>query len=128
MVTDEIERFTELGVLVKSGRELSADIAVTAMGFDLCVFGDIAFTVDDRPVDFAATITYRGTMFTGVPNMAWVFGYFRASWTLRVDLARRFYLPALAAYGSAGLQIGRAHTAARTTGDAAVSVGGPRGF
>tara|TARA_Y100001934_G_scaffold151700_1_gene181821 strand:+ start:606 stop:878 length:273 start_codon:yes stop_codon:yes gene_type:complete len=74
MVTDEIERFTELGVLVKSGRELSADIAVTATGFDLCVFGDIAFTVDDRPVDFAATITYRGTMFTGVPNMVWVFG------------------------------------------------------
>ena len=69
MVTDEIERFTELGVLVKSGRELSADIAVTATGFDLCVFGDIAFTVD-----FAATITYRGTMFTGVPNMVWVFG------------------------------------------------------
>ena len=128
MVTDEIERFTEQGVLVKSGRELPADIAVTATGFDLCVFGDIAFTVDDRPVDFAATITYRGTMFTGVPNMAWVFGYFRASWTLRVDLAWKFYLPALAAYGSAGLQIGRAHTAARPTGDAAVSVGGRRGF
>ena len=90
MVTDEIERFTEQGVLVKSGRELPADIAVTATGFDLCVFGDIAFTVDDRPVDFAATITYRGTMFTGVPNMAWVFGYFRASWTLRVDLVGDF--------------------------------------
>ena len=28
----------------------------------------------------------RGMMFTGVPNLVWVFGYFRASWTLRVDL------------------------------------------
>ena len=25
-------------------------------------------------------------MFTGAPNMVWVFGYFRASWTLRVDM------------------------------------------
>ena len=29
-------------------------------------------------------------MFTGVPNMAWVFGYFRASWTLRADLVADF--------------------------------------
>ena len=90
MVTDEIERFTEQGVFLRSGRELQADIVVTATGFNLCVFGDIAFSVDDQPVDFAETITYRGTMFTGVPNMAWVFGYFRASWTLRVDLIGDF--------------------------------------
>ena len=29
-------------------------------------------------------------MFTGMPNMAWVFGYFRAGWTLRVDLVADF--------------------------------------
>ena len=29
-------------------------------------------------------------MFTGVPNLVWVFGYFRASWTLRVDLVADF--------------------------------------
>ena len=90
MVTDEIERFTAKGVLLKSGRKLQADVVVTATGFNLCVFGDIAFSVDDRPIDFAETITYRGTMFTGVPNMAWVFGYYRASWTLRVDLVGYF--------------------------------------
>ena len=90
MVTDAIERFTEQGVFLKSGRELQADIVVTATGLNLCVFGDIAFSVDDRPVDFAQTITYRGMMFTGVPNMAWIFGYFRASWTLRVDLVADF--------------------------------------
>ncbi len=86
MVTDHIDRFTECGVLLESGRKLDADIIVTATGFNLCVMGDIGFSIDDEPVDFAKTITYRGTMFTGVPNMAWVFGYFRASWTLRVDL------------------------------------------
>ena len=56
----------------------------------LSVLGDIPFTVDDEPVDFSNTVTYRGMMFTGVPNMVWIFGYFRASWTLRVDLLGDF--------------------------------------
>ena len=86
MVTDEIETFTETGIRLKSGRELDADIIVTATGFNLSVLGDIAFTVNGTPVDFADTVTYRGMMFTGVPNLLWVFGYFRASWTLRVEL------------------------------------------
>ena len=90
VVTDEIERFTEKGILLKSGRELEADIIVTATGFHLSVMGDIAFTVDGKPVDFADTVTYRGMMFTGVPNLLWIFGYFRASWTLRVDLLADF--------------------------------------
>ncbi|MGK2741405.1 flavin-containing monooxygenase [Tepidicaulis sp. LMO-SS28] len=90
VVTDEIERFTEKGILLKSGEELEADIIVTATGFDLCVMGDIKFEVDGKPLDFADTVTYRGMMFTGVPNLLWVFGYFRASWTLRVDLMGDF--------------------------------------
>jgi cation diffusion facilitator CzcD-associated flavoprotein CzcO len=90
VVTDEIDRFMDKGILLKSGQELEADIIVTATGFNLCVLGDIAFTVDGQPLDFADTVTYRGMMFTGVPNMAWVFGYFRASWTLRTDLVAEF--------------------------------------
>jgi cation diffusion facilitator CzcD-associated flavoprotein CzcO len=90
MVTDEIESFTERGLLLRSGKELKADIIVTATGFDLSVLGDIAFAVDGKPLAFSDTVTYRGMMFTGVPNMVWVFGYFRASWTLRVDLLGDF--------------------------------------
>ena len=90
VVTDHIERFTETGIQLASGEVLEADVVVTATGFNLCVFGDIAFTVDGRPVDFADTVTYRGLMFTGVPNMAYVFGYFRHSWTLRADLISDF--------------------------------------
>ena len=89
-MTDEIEPFTETGMLLKSGKELEADIIVTATGFNLSVLGDIAFTIDGKPLDFADTVTYRGMMFTGVPNMVWVFGYFRASWTLRADLVADF--------------------------------------
>lgn len=86
MVTDEIETFTESGVVTKGGVAIDADIIVTATGFTLSVLGDIPFMVDGKPVDWSETVTYRGMMFTGVPNLAWIFGYFRASWTLRVDL------------------------------------------
>jgi cation diffusion facilitator CzcD-associated flavoprotein CzcO len=90
VVTDEIERFTENGILLKSGKTLEADIIITATGFHLSPNGDIDFAVDGKKLDFADTVTYRGMMFTGVPNLVWVFGYFRASWTLRVDLVADF--------------------------------------
>jgi cation diffusion facilitator CzcD-associated flavoprotein CzcO len=90
VVTDEIETFNAAGILLRSGKTLAADIIVTATGFRLSVLGDIAFTIDERPLVFADTVTYRGMMFTGIPNMAWVFGYFRASWTLRADLVADF--------------------------------------
>jgi cation diffusion facilitator CzcD-associated flavoprotein CzcO len=95
-VTGAIARFTETGILLESGRELAADIVVTATGFHLNALGDIAFTIDGEPLDFAQTITYRGMMFTGVPNLLWVFGYFRASWTLRADLLADFVCRLLA--------------------------------
>jgi monooxygenase len=90
IVTDQIERFTETGILTQSGQHLDADIVIAATGFKLLVLGGIPFEVDGQPVDWAETINYRGMMFTGVPNLAWVFGYFRASWTLRVDLLGDF--------------------------------------
>jgi cation diffusion facilitator CzcD-associated flavoprotein CzcO len=90
VVTDQIETFTEAGILLKSGKTLEADIIVTATGFNLNVLGDIDFAIDGKPLVFSKTVTYRGMMFTGVPNMAWVFGYFRASWTLRADLVADF--------------------------------------
>jgi cation diffusion facilitator CzcD-associated flavoprotein CzcO len=90
VVTDEIERFTETGLQLKSGKTLDADIIVTATGFHLSALGDIDFVIDGKPLVFGDTVTYRGMMFTGVPNLAWVFGYFRASWTLRSDLVADF--------------------------------------
>ena len=90
VVTDEIERFTEKGILLKSGETLEADIIVTATGFNLNALGDINFVIDGKPLNFGDSVTYRGMMFTGVPNLVWVFGYFRASWTLRADLVSDF--------------------------------------
>lgn len=89
--TDEIERFTNSGILLKSGKQLEADLIVAATGFNLNAFGDIAFEVDGKEINFNETLTYRGMMCTGVPNMISVFGYFRASWTLRADLIADFF-------------------------------------
>lgn len=90
VVTDEIETFAENGITLKSGKTIDADVVVTATGFNLNMLGDIAFSIDDAPLNFSDTVTYRGMMFTGVPNMVWIFGYLRASWTLRVDLVADF--------------------------------------
>ncbi len=90
VVTDHIETFTERGVRLKSGGELEADIIVTATGFNLCALGDVDFTIDGRRLDFADCWGHRGILFSGVPNMAWVFGYLRTSWTMRADLIAAF--------------------------------------
>lgn len=105
VVTDEIESFTETGIQLTSGDHLDADLIITATGFNLNVLGDIDFTIDGSPLDFADTVTYRGMMFTGIPNMVWVFGYFRASWTLRVDLIADFVCRLLAHMDDLGASV-----------------------
>ncbi len=90
VVTGEIDTFDETGIRLTNGEHVDADVIVTATGFHLNVLGDVAFTIDGEPLAFHETVTYHGAMFTGVPNMAWVFGYFRSSWTLRADLIADF--------------------------------------
>ncbi len=86
VVTDQIERFTESGLLLTSGSELEADIIVTATGLELLFLGGIALTVDGEAVDPATRLTYKGMMIEGVPNLALAIGYTNASWTLKCDL------------------------------------------
>lgn len=86
IVTDHIERFTKTGVKLKSGGEITADIIVPATGLSLQFLGGIEASVDGVPLVVADMLNYRGMMFGGVPNMAAVFGYTNASWTLKADL------------------------------------------
>ncbi len=90
IVTDHIEQFTAKGILLKSGRELQADIIVTATGLNLIVLGGVKFSVDGKAVNFADTVTYKGMMFSDVPNLIFTFGYINASWTLRADLTAEY--------------------------------------
>jgi cation diffusion facilitator CzcD-associated flavoprotein CzcO len=86
IVTDTIETFTPAGIKLKSGEHLDADIIVTATGLNLVALGGAAFTVDGRTVQINQTTSYKGSMLTDVPNLAFVFGYTNASWTLKADL------------------------------------------
>jgi cation diffusion facilitator CzcD-associated flavoprotein CzcO len=90
MVTDEIDTFTERGIQLRSGRELEADIIVTATGLKLQLMGGMQVCVDGSPVKLAHTMTYKGMMYGDVPNLAASFGYTNASWTLKADLTAEY--------------------------------------
>lgn len=88
--TDHIERFTEKGLKLKSGKELEADIIITATGLNLRMLGGAEISVDGKKVEVGKSYTYKGAMLSDVPNMAFVFGYTNASWTLRADLINEY--------------------------------------
>ncbi len=109
IVTDQIERFTPTGIALKSGQQLEADIVITATGFEISTLGDAAFSIDSRPVEVGQTCTYRGCMFTGLPNLVRSIGYLRlSSWTLRAELTADFAMRLLAqmdALGAASVEV-----------------------
>jgi monooxygenase len=86
VVTDHIDTLTERGIKLRSGAELEADLIVTATGLNLLVLGGARIEVDGRRIELSKTVTYKGMMYSGVPNLASAFGYTNASWTLKCDL------------------------------------------
>ena len=90
IVTDQIETFTENGIKLKSGKELEADIVVTATGLDLLLIGGIEASIDGESVDPTKQMVYRGCMLTNVPNFAFTVGYTNSSWTLKADLVAEY--------------------------------------
>ena len=84
--TDQIEKFTETGIQLKSGKHLDADIIVSATGLEIQIMGGIKATVDNKPLNTSEHMLYNGVMVSDVPNMAMVIGYVNASWTLKVDV------------------------------------------
>ncbi|MFB7719287.1 flavin-containing monooxygenase [Nocardia sp. NPDC056100] len=102
VVTDRIARFTESGILLESGRELPADVIVTATGLNMQLFGGMELRVDGSPVDLSETIAYRGMLLSGVPNLAMAVGYTTSSWTLKISLMCRYFCDLLAHMDSHG--------------------------
>lgn len=86
IVTDSIDRFTPTGIQAVSGEHLDADVIVTATGLKLVAFGEINLSVDGEKINTSEVLAYKGTMFSGLPNLAWCIGYTNASWTLRANL------------------------------------------
>jgi monooxygenase len=75
------------GIRLKSGKEIDADIVVTATGLKVALMGGAEFFVDGERQDLSKRLTYKAIMLEGVPNLAFVFGYTNASWTLKADLS-----------------------------------------
>lgn len=90
IVTDHIDTFTSKGIKLKSGETLEADIIITATGLDLQMMGGMQLSVDGAPFDMAQTMNYKGVMFRDLPNLAMMFGYTNASWTLKSDLSSEY--------------------------------------
>ena len=86
VVTDHIDTFTERGLRLRSGAELEADLVVTATGLELKALGGVGLTVDGAKIELSKTMSYKGMMYTDVPNLASCIGYTNASWTLKCDL------------------------------------------
>jgi cation diffusion facilitator CzcD-associated flavoprotein CzcO len=105
VVTDQIETFTPTGIKLRSGKHLDADIIVTATGLKLIVAGGMQASVDGRAVNFNKTMSYKGMMYSDVPNMASAFGYTNASWTLKCDLTCEYVCRMLNHMDKTGAQI-----------------------
>ena len=88
--TDHIERFTETGIQLKSGKHLDADIIVSATGLNIQILGGMQASIDGKPIDTSKHMLYRGVMVSDIPNMALIIGYINASWTLKVDIAAEY--------------------------------------
>jgi monooxygenase len=86
VVTDQIETFTRTGIRLRSGRELPADVIVTATGLRLRLMGGVETAVDGVPIDLAKSLIYKGMMVSDVPNLFFTIGYTNASWTLKAEL------------------------------------------
>jgi cation diffusion facilitator CzcD-associated flavoprotein CzcO len=90
VVTDQIDTFTETGLQLRSGKQVDADIVVTATGLNLKVMGGIQIIVDGAPVDPSKALLYKGMMFSDVPNLAVALGYTNASWMLKCELTAQY--------------------------------------
>jgi monooxygenase len=107
VVTDRIATFTEQGVLLESGRELEADIIITATGLNVQAMGGISLTVDGQQVSLPDTVAYKGMMLSGVPNFAYAIGYTNSSWTLKVGLLCEHFCRLLAYMDAHGYDTAR---------------------
>lgn len=90
VVTDHIDRFIAVGIKLKSGTELNADIIVPATGLKLQSLGGMQLIVDGKEINIGDTINYKGMTLSNVPNFAWTVGYTNASWTLKADLTANY--------------------------------------
>jgi cation diffusion facilitator CzcD-associated flavoprotein CzcO len=119
VVTDQIDTFTESGILLASGQELPADIIVTATGLNIQMLGGMTLSVDGVDRALHDQMMYKGVLVENIPNLAVILGYTNASWTLKSDIASAYLCRLLKHMDASG------HTVAtpRDDGDCGLNVG-----
>ena len=90
VITDKIDSFNKKGIKLVSGKNLEADIIISATGLKLLAFGGSKISIDNSPYNPSDAITYKGLMLSGLPNCIFFAGYTNASWTLKSDLTSEY--------------------------------------
>lgn len=109
IVTDYIDHFTKTGIQLKSGKHIDADIIITATGLNLVTMGKTVLSIDGTPVNLGDHVNYKGVMYNDVPNLASVFGYINASWTLKTDIVADFVCRLLKTMDQKGAVVANPH-------------------
>ena len=91
VVTENIKSFNKNGILLESGKELKADLVISATGLKLKFMGGIKIKIDNKTIDPSKLVSYKGMMLQDIPNATVVFGYTNASWTLKIDLVCEYF-------------------------------------
>jgi monooxygenase len=105
IVTGQIERFTATGIALLDGREIPADIIITATGLKMELLSGVRISVDEQPIRLGDCIGYKGFMYSGIPNVAVAMGYSNASWTLKADLVANYMCRLLNHMDASGLRV-----------------------
>lgn len=87
VVTDTIQTITKKSIKLASGKEIPADVIVTATGLSVLFAGGIQITIDDREMHSSSKYLWKGTMLQDIPNLFFTIGFENASWTLGCDCA-----------------------------------------
>ncbi|UBQ06795.1 NAD(P)/FAD-dependent oxidoreductase [Tepidimonas taiwanensis] len=90
IITDRIKKSTKYGILLESGKELSADVIIVATGLNIQFIGGVRLKIDGQEIAFNECVVYKGFMLSGVPNFAFAVGYTNSSWTLKVCLISKY--------------------------------------
>ncbi|MCK7598285.1 NAD(P)/FAD-dependent oxidoreductase [Microbulbifer sp. CAU 1566] len=107
IATDQIDHFSENGIVLKSGAHLEADVIVTATGLDVQLMGDLQVKLNGKPVDLPQKMTYKGILIENIPNYLWIFGYTNAPWTLKSDIGGRYFCRLLSHMHKGGFAVAR---------------------
>ena len=105
IVTGQIERFTSNGIKLTDGREIPADIIITATGLKMELLSGVSVSVDGEAIKLGECIGYKGFMYSGIPNAAVAMGYSNASWTLKADLVSNYMCRLLNHMDANGLRV-----------------------